>query len=170
MRAKVFLVLVAVLAVASTALACGQEPQRTPVAPPGTSGIVMPSTSTPVTPGTVPPSTSALVTPGTVRPTADRAPAGKAPASLDQAKEEPVVSPEKVDGYLALAPAHLRSGQLEGISVSLFQGQQPARGDVEVALMRGGSPVANAKATIEGSGTVSIQVPRVSPLTGVCKG
>ena len=64
---------------------------------------------------------------------------------------------------MALAPAVLRSGQLEGISVSLFQGENPAKGRVNVALTRGGNPVAKAQATIEGSGTVSIQLPRIAP-------
>ena len=157
--ARLFVVLAAVLALALAALACAQEPQEIRTVPSGTPRVFAPSTATPAAPNTVPSSADkALVLTDTVPSDMD-----KAPSSPDQPNEEPVVLPDKVDGYLALAPAHLRSGQLEGISVSLFQGQQPAKGDVEVALMRGGSPVANAQATIEGSGTVSIQVPRVSP-------
>ena len=159
MRARLFVVLAAVLALALAALACAQEPQEIRTVPSGTPRVFAPSTATPAAPNTVPSSADKdLVLTDTVPSDMD-----KAPSSPDQPNEEPVVLPDKVDGYLALAPAHLRSGQLEGISVSLFQGQQPAKGDVEVALMRGGSPVANAQATIEGSGTVSIQVPRVSP-------
>ncbi len=153
------MVLAAVLALALAALACAQEPQEIRTVPSGTPRVFAPSTATPAAPNTVPSSAyKALVPTDTVPSDMD-----KAPSSPDQPNEEPVVLLDKVDGYLVLAPAHLRSGQLEGISVSLFQGQQPAKGDVEVALMRGGSPVANAQATIEGSGTVSIQVPRVSP-------
>ena len=145
MRARLFVVLAAVLALALAALACDQEPQEIRTVPSGTPRVFAPSTATPFAPNAV---LSVM---------------DKAPSSPDQSKEEAVVLPDKVDGYLALAPAQLRSGQVEGISVSLFQGRQAARGDVEVVLMRGGNPVASGKATIEGSGTVSIPVPRVSP-------
>ena len=142
MRARIFVVLAAVLALALAALACAQEPQEIRTVPSGTPRVFAPSTATPAAPNTVPSSAyKALVPTDTVPSDMD-----KAPSSPDQPNEEPVVLLDKVDGYLVLAPAHLRSGQLEGISVSLFQGQQPAKGDVEVALMRGGSPVANAQA------------------------
>ena len=174
MRARFFLLLTAVLALALAALACTPEPGRTPATPLGTPGVISPSTATPVTPGKAPapvispstatqvPTDKGTVTPGKAPATTDKAPVPR-DKPADNVKEEPVVLPENVDGYLALAPAVLRSGQLEGISVSLFHGQEPAMGRVDVALMRGGNPVAKAQEVIEGSGTVSIQVPRVSP-------
>ena len=169
MRVKLLVVLALALAV----LACTEEPPETRTVSPGTPRVFVPSTATPVAPDTAPsssdnvpsPTDKAPVPTNTVPPAIDKAPVptDTPPTSPGQPKEEPVVLPENVDGYLALAPAQLRSGQLEGISVSLFQGQHPAKGDVEVALMRGGNPVAKAQEVIEGSGTVSIQLPRVSP-------
>ena len=156
MRARLFVVLAAVLALALAALACAQEPQEIRTVPSGTPRVFAPSTATPVAPNTVPSSADKVLVPTDTVPSD----MDKAPSSPDKPKEEPVVLLEKVDGYLALVPAQLRSGEVEGISVSLFQGQEAARGDVEVVLIRGGNPVANGKATIEGSGTVSIPVPR----------
>ena len=37
------------------------------------------------------------------------------------------------DGYLAVAPEALRSGQANDVSVSLFQGVDPAQGTVQAA-------------------------------------
>ena len=159
MRARLFVVLAAVLALALAALACAQEPQEVRTVPSGTPRVFAPSTATPAAPNTVLSSVDkALVPTGTVPSDMD-----KAPSSPDQPNEEPVVLLEKVDGYLALVPAQLRSGQVEGIAVSLFQGREAARGDVEVVLMRGGNPVANVQSTIEGSGRVPIKVPRIAP-------
>ena len=159
MRARLFVVLAAVLALALAALACAQEPQEIRTVPSGTPRVFAPSTATPAAPNTAPSSADkALVPTGTVPSDMD-----KAPSSPDQPNEEPVVLLEKVDGYLALVPAQLRSGQVEGISVSLFQGREAAKGDVEVVLMRGGNPVANVQSTIEGSGRVPIKVPRIAP-------
>ena len=159
MRARLFVVLAAVLALALAALACTQEPQEIRTVPSGTPRVFAPSTATPAAPNTVPSSADkALVPTGTVPSDMD-----KAPSSPDQPNEGPVVLLENVDGYLALVPAQLRSGQVEGISVSLFQGREAARGDVEVVLMRDGNPVANVQSTIEGSGRVPINVPRIAP-------
>ena len=159
MRARLFVVLAAVLALALAALACAQEPQEIRTVPSGTPRVFAPSTATPAAPNTAPSSADkALVPTGTVPSDMD-----KAPSSPDQPNEEPVVLLEKVDGYLALVPAQLRSGQVEGISISLFQGREAAKGDVEVVLMRGGNPVANVQSTIEGSGRVPIKVPRIAP-------
>ena len=173
MRVRLFWLLAVGLALALAALACTQEPPETGTASFGTPKVFMPATATPAAPDTAPsssddvpsPADKARVPTNTAPPAMDRAPVptDTPPVTPSQPKEELAVLPEKVDGYLALAPAQLRSGQLEGISLSLFQGQQPARGDVAVALMRGGNPVANSQATIEGSGTVSIQVPRIAP-------
>ena len=81
------------------------------------------------------------------------------PASTSQT---PTLS-DKVDGYIALAPAVLRAGQTESISVSLFDGQDPAKGEVSLALLQRTSMLAESKAYIEGSGMVELQVPDVTP-------
>ena len=60
---------------------------------------------------------------------------------------------------MALAPAVLRSGQTEHVSVSLFSGNQPAAGDVRLALLRDGRLVAESNTSIEGAGAASLMVP-----------
>ena len=67
-----------------------------------------------------------------------------------------------VDGYMALAPATLRSGQREGISISLFSDREPARGQVNLALMQQASVLAKSSGYINGSGTVSLEVPGIA--------
>ena len=83
----------------------------------------------------------------------------EAPGPGPTATAVPVVSSGKVDGYLALAPAVLRSGQTEHVSVSLFSGNQPAVGDVRLALLRDGRLVAEGNASIEGTGSAALMVP-----------
>jgi len=65
-----------------------------------------------------------------------------------------------VDGYVAMAPRVLRSGQTEDISVALFDGETPARGDVEVSLLKDGQKVADASSQIKGKGVLSLNVPQ----------
>ena len=74
---------------------------------------------------------------------------------------EPIVTPGPVDGYVALAPRVLRSGQTEGISVSLFSGQDPAIGVVRLRLLKDGDPIVQASGRIEGSGVILLPVPEV---------
>ncbi|HEU5424631.1 MAG TPA: hypothetical protein VFU72_13890, partial [Nitrolancea sp.] len=52
------------------------------------------------------------------------------------------------DGYLALAPKRLRSGQRERISLALFRGDDPVAGEVALALLQDGQPVAGASAQV----------------------
>jgi hypothetical protein len=46
---------------------------------------------------------------------------------------------------MAVAPALFRSGQTENISVSLFDGSQPARGTVRLALLHDGSRIVETR-------------------------
>ena len=78
--------------------------------------------------------------------------------------ERPAVTSDAVDGYMVLAPSVLRSGQTESISVSLFSGQKPARGTVGLTLF-GSTSLASASGDIEGTGAISLSVPRISPGT-----
>ena len=75
--------------------------------------------------------------------------------------DRPAVTSDPVDGYMALAPSVLRSGQTESISVSLFAGQQPARGTVRLELLDRGVPVAEATGSIEGTGAIPLSVPDI---------
>lgn len=77
----------------------------------------------------------------------------------------PVASPPvdgPVDGYLALAPRVLHSGQAHTISVSLFHGQEMASSTVQLALAQGGQAVAQAEGRIEGRGELTLAVPALA--------
>ena len=77
----------------------------------------------------------------------------------------PAVTSGPVDGYMALAPSIFRSGQTESVSVSLFSGQQPAGGTVRLELLSQGDVLARASDRIEGTGSIPLSVPDVSPGT-----
>jgi CD109 antigen len=67
-----------------------------------------------------------------------------------------------VDGYLALAPRVLRSGQTESISVSLFDGDAPADGDVRLSLVGDQGELSSTSGRVEGRGELSLTVPQLS--------
>lgn len=95
--------------------------------------------------------------------TACRQPAGSSPSPtpgsspISQPTSKPVPGP--ADGYVAVAPRILQSGQTHNVSVSLFRYQQPAEGSVELALLKDGARVAEAKAFIAGRGEVPLPLP-----------
>ena len=69
-----------------------------------------------------------------------------------------------VDGYVALVPRILRAGETASMAVSLFNGDALAAGDVHITLRdRSKKSVAEGEARIDGKGTISVDVPRVSP-------
>ncbi|MFH0916543.1 MAG: alpha-2-macroglobulin family protein [bacterium] len=69
---------------------------------------------------------------------------------------------EKVDGYVALVPRVLRSGETASFSFSLFNGEKLAKSQVSVSVLDKGKPIASATASIDGKGTVALDLPRVS--------
>ena len=85
-------------------------------------------------------------------------------AQTTDGANRPAVTSDPVDGYMVLAPQVLRSGQTEPISISLFSGQQPARGTVKLALYDQNNfvLVAEAEGSIEGTGSIPLAVPRIS--------
>ncbi|MYB47690.1 MAG: hypothetical protein F4X72_00175 [Dehalococcoidia bacterium] len=83
-------------------------------------------------------------------------------AQTTDGANRPAVTSDPVDGYMVLAPPVLRSGQTEPISVSLFSGQQPARGTVKLTLLQPGTLLAEAEGSIEGTGSIPLSVPRIS--------
>lgn len=78
------------------------------------------------------------------------------PAQIPAATQIPAST--NVDGYLVSAPATMRAGLSEGVTVSLFDGAAPARGEVTVILARGGEVVAEAKRTVNGSETIPLDI------------
>ena len=72
---------------------------------------------------------------------------------------EPRVYSETVDGYLAAFPETLQAGRTQNVSVSLFDGAEPARGDVRLVLLQGSSPIAEATASVAGAGAIPLPVP-----------
>ena len=75
----------------------------------------------------------------------------------------PTPGPEgRVDGYLAVAPRVLRSGMSEAVSVSLFSGRQWASGNIALALLKDGQPVAQAAAYVQGRQDVILAIPKLA--------
>ncbi|HYI14764.1 MAG TPA: twin-arginine translocation signal domain-containing protein, partial [Thermomicrobiales bacterium] len=69
---------------------------------------------------------------------------------------------EEVEGYLAVAPRVLRSGQLETVSLALFSGQRIANSTVTVDLIKDGATVASGSSWVAGRGMVPLQLPVVA--------
>ncbi len=65
----------------------------------------------------------------------------------------------KADGYVALVPSILRSGESETVSLTLFSGDKLASGMVEVALLQSGRELLKESADVDGKGTIRFQVP-----------
>jgi CD109 antigen len=70
---------------------------------------------------------------------------------------------DKVDGYMALIPKVLRSGEPASFAFTLFKGTQPAYSRVSVAILDKGTTIASTTADVDGKGTVAFAIPRVSP-------
>ena len=115
-----------------------------PTAPPGDGGTLGPT---------------AQATPSATPSTAPRATPFQVPRHTPQAPREPLS--ENVDGYMAIAPQTLRSGQTESVSVSLFDGNSPAQGVVRVSLETIDGGEAHASSLIVGTGAVSLKVPNL---------
>ena len=65
------------------------------------------------------------------------------------------------DSYVAVAPAVLNSGQTNAVSVSLFDGTEPARGRVRLTLAESedGAPLVEATEDVTGNAPVQLAVP-----------
>ncbi len=70
---------------------------------------------------------------------------------------------DKVDGYVALVPQVLRSGESASFSFTLFNGDEPARSGVTVSVLDKGKTIASASGGIDGKGTVTVDLPPVTP-------
>src|SRR5207248_3820800 len=60
---------------------------------------------------------------------------------------------EATNGYVAVAPRVLRSGQTEALSLALFTGERPAKGTVKAELLKDGRTVAEGSGLISGRGS-----------------
>ena len=81
------------------------------------------------------------------------------PTSRPQATAAALAADDPVDGYLAVAPRVLQSGQTHTISVSLFHGQQPANATVRLSLRKGSETVAQADGRVQGRGELTLTLP-----------
>ncbi len=68
---------------------------------------------------------------------------------------------EVVDGYVALVPKTLYSGEKAGISISLFNGEALATSNVSFSLRKEGEQVFQARQRVPGKGTLEFQVPQL---------
>jgi len=64
-----------------------------------------------------------------------------------------------VDAYMALAPARMYAGEKQAVSLSLWAGEQPAAGWVEVSLHKGGRQVLREREFVSGKEAIPLQVP-----------
>jgi CD109 antigen len=70
--------------------------------------------------------------------------------------------PGPADGYVAVAPRVLRSGQVESVSLAVFQGDNPASDVVKVALLQDERSVAETTAQVTGRARVSLALPELA--------
>ena len=65
------------------------------------------------------------------------------------------------ESYMAIIPEVLHSGQTEELSLALFEGDRLVPGDVEVALLSEGEEILSVGKSIDGKGTISLDIPDI---------
>ena len=94
------------------------------------------------------------------------------PVPVPTAVPAPVVTPTPTvevvpglpaDSFVAVVPRTLRTGYMERVSVSLFNGDRPVSGTVRLTLLHEGSSVGAMAARVEGAANLALPVPRVAP-------
>ncbi len=68
---------------------------------------------------------------------------------------------EAAKNYMAVIPKVLQSGSTAALSVALLSGDRLVSGTVEVALLKDGKAVAKAKESIDGRGSIKLNVPDI---------
>ncbi|MDP2949337.1 MAG: MG2 domain-containing protein, partial [Chloroflexota bacterium] len=68
---------------------------------------------------------------------------------------------QAIDGYVALVPRSLGSGQQATVSLSLFHGEKLAAGEATLALVSQGQTVLETSARIPGKGSIQFEVPQL---------
>lgn len=66
------------------------------------------------------------------------------------------------DSYVAIVPEVLHIGRAESVSLSLSRGGQLVKDAVEVTLLRDGKKVTSARQTVDGTGTVTLNIPKAA--------
>lgn len=69
---------------------------------------------------------------------------------------------EAPDSYLMLAPALLRAGLDENLSITLFKGEAFATDKVQVELLKGGQRVAGVSGMVKGRANLSLPIPQLA--------
>ena len=64
------------------------------------------------------------------------------------------------DSYVAIIPDVLHSGRAEAVSLSLLSGGQFMKDNIEVTLLKDDKKVTSARQTVNGAGTVTINIPQ----------
>ena len=67
------------------------------------------------------------------------------------------------DSYVAVVPDVLHVGRAEAVSMSLSAGGQAVKDNIEVSLLKDNKLVASSKQSVNGAGTVTINVPQNLP-------
>ena len=68
---------------------------------------------------------------------------------------------EAAENYMAVIPKVLQSGSTVALSVALFKGDRLVSGKVEVVLLKDGKAVTRAKESVDGKGTIKLNVPDI---------
>jgi hypothetical protein len=68
----------------------------------------------------------------------------------------------EANSYVAVLPKVLHSGRTETVSLALFAGDDLTRDKVEVALWQGSEKIVSTTQTIDGRGTIAIDIPEVA--------
>ena len=64
------------------------------------------------------------------------------------------------DSYVAIIPDVLHSGRAEAVSLSLLSGGQFVKDNIEVTLLKDDKKVTSARQTVDGTGTVTLNIPQ----------
>lgn len=81
------------------------------------------------------------------------------PPSMQVPTSTPGKLAPRADGYVALTPRIMRSGQTETVALTLLHGEQPAMGNVAIVLTKDGKTVAETSGAIRGHGILSLTLP-----------
>ena len=155
------LLLVAIAVCGGTEPDVVHGPAVTTIAP--SQGGPSPAATGPSTP--LPDGTTPATAPG---PTVGGAPTGT-PTPSPTVGATPVAVPVprlivdltlRPDSFVAVAPKTLRAGYTEQVSVSLFSGDEPAAGEVRLALWQGNTEMGAVTDRVEGAGSVGLAVPQ----------